>query len=94
MDRYVLKLHVTGLTSRSRRAVATLKHLCDSELAVRYELLVVDVLEQPELAEQDKVLATPTVIKEQPDPQRRIIGDLSDADLVMAALDLGPFGPF
>lgn len=88
MDRYVLKLYITGLTSRSQRAVATLQRLCDSELAGRYELMVVDVLEQPELAEQDKVLATPTVIKEHPEPQRRIIGDLSDAARVLAALDL------
>ncbi|WP_169978368.1 circadian clock KaiB family protein [Tautonia rosea] len=88
MDRYVLKLYITGLTSRSQRAVATLQRLCDSELAGRYELVVVDVLEQPELAEQDKVLATPTVIKEHPEPQRRIIGDLSDAARVLAALDL------
>jgi circadian clock protein KaiB len=88
MDRYLLKLYITGLTSRSQRAVATLQRLCDSELSGRYDLLVVDVLEQPELAEQDKVLATPTVIKEHPEPQRRIIGDLSDAARVLAALDL------
>ena len=90
MNRYVLKLYVTGLTSRSRRAVATLRRLCDAELAGRYELLVVDVLERPELAERDKILATPTVIKERPEPERRIIGDLSDPSLVLAALDLHP----
>jgi circadian clock protein KaiB len=88
MDRYILKLYITGLTSRSQRAVATLQRLCDAELSGQYDLLVVDVLEQPELAERDKVLATPTVIKEHPEPQRRIIGDLSDAARVLAALDL------
>ena len=90
MDSYILKLYVTGLTSRSQRAVATLRGLCDAELAGRYELLVVDVLERPELAELDKVLATPTVIKELPMPERRIIGDLSDPGRVLAALDLHP----
>lgn len=93
MNCYVIKLYITGLTSRSQRAVATLQRLCESELAGRYELLVVDVLEHPELAELDKILATPTVIKEQPEPQQRIIGDLSDASRVMAALDLGHFEP-
>lgn len=93
MDRYVLKLYVTGLTSRSQRAVATLRRLCETELSGRYELLVVDVLEKPELAERDKVLATPTVIKERPEPERRIIGDLSDADRVLDALDLDRVAP-
>jgi circadian clock protein KaiB len=90
MDRYILKLYVTGLTTRSQRAMATLRRLCDAELAGRYELVVVDVLERPELAERDKVLATPTVIKERPEPERRIIGDLSDPGRVLAALELDP----
>ncbi|QDV38523.1 circadian clock KaiB family protein [Tautonia plasticadhaerens] len=88
MDRYLLKLYVTGLTSRSQRAMATLRRLCEAELAGHYELLVVDVLERPELAERDKVLATPTLIKELPEPERRIIGDLSDPARVLAALEL------
>lgn len=88
MDRYLLKLYVTGLTSRSQRAMSTLRRLCEAELAGRYELMVVDVLERPELAEQDKVLATPTLIKQLPGPERRIIGDLSDPARVLAALDL------
>jgi circadian clock protein KaiB len=90
MEPYILKLYVTGLTTRSQRAMATLRRLCDAELAGRYELVVVDVLERPELAERDKVLATPTVIKERPEPERRIIGDLSDPGRVLAALDLDP----
>lgn len=90
MDRYILKLYITGLTTGSQRAIATLQELCDSELAGRYDLLVVDVLEHPELAEQDHILATPTVIREHPEPRRRITGDLSNATRVLAALDLSP----
>jgi circadian clock protein KaiB len=93
MNNYQIKLYITGLTSRSQRAVATLRRLCETELSGRYDLLVVDVLEKPELAERDKVLATPTVIKERPEPQRRIIGDLSDANRVLDALDLDQVAP-
>ena len=90
MEHYLLKLYVTGLTTRSRRAIAALRRFCDAELAGRYELVVVDVFECPELAEGDKVLATPTVIKTRPEPERRIIGDLSDPGRILSALDLQP----
>ena len=83
-----LKLYVTGQTARSLRAIANLKHLCDEELGGEYELEVIDVLERPQLAEDEKILATPTVVKELPPPIRRIIGDLSDSDMVLLGLDL------
>jgi circadian clock protein KaiB len=84
---YVLLLFVTGQTTRSQRAVANLRKLCD-RLADRCELTVVDVLERPQLAETEKVLATPTVIRQRPLPVRRVIGDLSDAEKVASWLDL------
>ena len=87
--RFVLKLYVTGMTPRAERAVANLRRICESELAEGlYELRVIDVLEQPQLAEDEKILATPTLIKELPPPLRRIIGDMSDKEKVLLWLDL------
>ena len=88
MDRYVLKLYITGQTSRSQRAIANLRQICEEELSGRYEMSVIDVLERPQLAEDEKILATPTVVKELPTPMRRIIGDLSDTESVLVGLDL------
>ncbi len=88
MNKYLLKLYVTGQTSRSQRAIANLRQICDQELDGQYEMVVIDVLERPQLAEDEKILATPTVVKELPTPIRRIIGDLSDSDKVLLGLDL------
>ena len=85
---HVLRLYVTGRTPRSERAIQTLRKLCDTELRGRYELVVVDVLVNPQLAEDEKILATPTVVKALPPPMRRIIGDLSDTEKVLLGLDL------
>jgi circadian clock protein KaiB len=88
MSKYILKLYVTGKTTRSERAIANLKSVCETELAGRYELRVIDVLESPDLAEEDKILATPTLVKSLPPPIRKIIGDLSDTEQVLLGLDL------
>ncbi len=93
MSNYLLKLYVTGQTSRSRRAIDNLRRICEEELRGKYEMHVIDVLERPQLAEDEKILATPTVVKELPMPIRRIIGDLSDADKVLLGLDLQPCQP-
>ena len=85
-----MKLYVTGQTPRTQRAVANLRRICEQKLAGPYELIVVDILERPQLAEDEKILATPMVIKELPGPIRRIIGDLSDSDQVLLGLDLLP----
>jgi circadian clock protein KaiB len=84
---YALTLFVTGRSTRSERAVANLRRIC-ARLGSRCELTIVDVLDRPELAEREKVLATPTVIRNRPLPRRRIIGDLSDAEKVVLELDL------
>jgi circadian clock protein KaiB len=88
MPEYLIKLYVTGQTPRSQRAIANLRQICEEELSGSYELVVIDVLERPQLAEDEKILATPTVVKELPQPIRRIIGDLSDSDRVLLGLDL------
>jgi circadian clock protein KaiB len=92
MARYVLKLYVTGRTPRSERAIANLRRIVDGAPESEYELTVVDVLEQPHLAEQDRVLVTPTLIKQLPPPPRRVLGDLSDLDMVTSGLHLPDVG--
>jgi circadian clock protein KaiB len=88
MDKYMLTLYVTGQTARSQQAIANLQRICDEDLGGRYEMRVVDVLEHPQLAEDQKILATPTVVKELPPPLRRLIGDLSNKDQVLLGLDV------
>jgi len=89
MKEYILKLYVTGQTPRAERAIANLRRLCEHEFAGRYEIEVIDVLEHPELAEQERILATPTLVRFLPPPLRRVIGDLSDSDKVLLARPLG-----
>lgn len=91
-DKFVLKLYITGKTPKSEQSIANLRYICDRELANKYELIIIDVLEHPQLAEDEKILATPTLIKELPPPIRRIIGDLSDTQKVLLGLDLKSLG--
>ena len=88
--KYIIKLYITGQTPRSLRAIENLRRICDTELSGQYDLVVIDVLERPQLAEDEKILATPMVVKELPPPIRRIIGDLSDTERVLLGLDLRP----
>ncbi len=85
---YVLKLYVTGNTYRSVQAIKTLKKILEEEFQGVYALKVIDVLKNPQLAEEDKILATPTLAKILPLPVRKIIGDLSDREKVLIGLDL------
>ena len=88
MNKYLLKLFITGQTIRSGRAITNLRRILEKELGTGYELIIVDVLEHPQDAEHEKILATPTLIKEFPPPVRRIIGDLSDTKQVLLGLEL------
>ena len=88
MSKAMLTLYVTGQTARSARAIANLRRICDEELGGEYDMKVIDVLERPQLAEDEKILATPTLIKELPLPIRRIIGDLADTEKVLVGLDV------
>lgn len=85
---YVLKLYVAGNTPNSVRALKTLKNILEEEFQGVYALKVIDVLKNPQLAEEDKILATPTLAKVLPPPVRKIIGDLSDREKVLIGLDL------
>ena len=87
---YSLKLFVTGSTPRSLKAIANLRAICQEHLMGRYELLVVDLYQQPELAKDNKLVAAPTLIKWLPEPVRRVIGDMSDKSEVLLGLDIEP----
>lgn len=86
--KYVLKLYVAGNTPNSIRALRTLKNILEQDFQGVYALKVIDVLKNPQLAEEDKILATPTLSKVLPLPVRKIIGDLSDREKVLIGLNL------
>src|SRR5689334_13700599 len=90
LSKYVLKLYVTGSTPRTQLAITNLKRICEAELGAQYDLEVIDVLEHPQVAEDQRILATPTLVKQLPPPLRRVIGDLSDRDKVLFGLELLP----
>jgi circadian clock protein KaiB len=85
---YILKLYVAGNTPNSIRALKTLNNILEEEFQGVYALKVIAVLKHPQLAEEDKILATPTLAKILPPPVRKIIGDLSDRERVLIGLDL------
>lgn len=89
---YTLRLYVAGQTARSTAALANLRRICDEHLADRYTIEVIDLLEHPQLAAGDQILAVPTLVRHLPTPIKRIIGTLSDTDRVLVGLDLRPAG--
>jgi len=90
LSEYVLTLFVTGTSPRTQVAIDNLNRICAQELDGRYELEIVDVLEDPQRAEDERILATPTLIKQLPPPLRRVIGDLSDKEKVLLGLEVRP----
>lgn len=87
---YILRLYVAGSTPQSSRAITNLKAICEAHLKGRYELTVVDLYLQKELARDDQIVVAPMLVRLSPAPVRRMIGDLSQTDRVLAALDLPP----
>jgi circadian clock protein KaiB len=87
-DHWELKLYVAGQTRKSITALANLRRLCDEHLPGRHRIEVVDLLEQPQRAKGDQILAIPTLVRKLPAPMRKIIGDLSNVDRVLMGLDL------
>lgn len=85
---YVLQLFVTGATPRSQRAIGHIKAICEEMLHGRYTLEVVDVYQQPEALREQQIVAAPTLVKKLPMPLRRLVGDMSDRDRVLAGLNL------
>ncbi|MCW6511923.1 circadian clock KaiB family protein [Lichenifustis flavocetrariae] len=92
-NRYLLRLFIAGSSPRSRRTIENLHRICGAYLAGRFDLEIVDIYQQPQLAEQNQVVAAPTLLKLQPLPARRIIGDLSEEARVLRGLDLQPVTP-
>ena len=85
-----LRLYVAGQTTKSIAAFANLKKICEEHLAGRYKIEVIDLLENPQLAKGDQILAIPTLVRKLPQPVRKIIGDLSNTVRVLVGLDLKP----
>jgi circadian clock protein KaiB len=87
-NRYVLRLYVAGQTPKSVRAITNIKKICEENLKGQYELEVIDLYQQPQLAVGEQIIALPTLIKKLPPPLRRVIGDMSDTERVLVGLDL------
>ena len=88
--RYRLRLFVTGTTPRSARAIQNIRTICEDHLPGRYDLDVIDIYQHPEHVKAEQIVVTPTLVKQSPFPVRKLIGDLSDKDRVLAALDIVP----
>ena len=85
---YALRLYVAGQTPKSVLAFENLRRICDEYLAGRYEIEIIDLLENPQLARGDQILAVPTLVRRLPEPIKKIIGDLSNVERVLVGLDL------
>jgi circadian clock protein KaiB len=88
--RWSLTLYVSGAAPRSAAALETVRHICDDELAGRVDLRIVDLAEEPARVVADQIMAVPTLVKHEPAPLRRLVGNLADVERVRAGLDLGP----
>lgn len=84
--RYILYLYIAGSAPRSRRAVINIKNLCQEFLCDTYELKVIDIFQQPELAKSEQIFAVPTLIKKLPKPTRLLIGDMSNKEAILDAI--------
>jgi len=87
-SRYILKLYVAGQSPKSANAIVNIKKICEENLQGRYQLEVIDLYQQPQLAQGEQIIAIPTLIRKLPLPLRRIIGDLSNTERVLVGLDI------
>lgn len=87
-DHYLLRLYVAGQTPKSLSAISNIKKICQENLHGRYELEVIDLYQRPQLAQDEQIIALPTLIKRLPPPLRRIIGDMSNTERVLVGLDI------
>ena len=87
---YNLRLYVAGQTPKSVAAISNLKRICEAHLPGRYNITIVDLMKDPALAQRDQIVAIPTLIRHLPEPLKRIIGDLSNAEKVLVGLDIAP----
>lgn len=91
-ERWQLRLYVAGHTPKSMTAYSNLKKICADHLAGKYEIEVIDLLVNPQLAKGDQILAVPTLVRKLPEPVKKIIGDLSNTERVLVGLDVKPLG--
>lgn len=89
---WILRLYVAGQTPKSITAFANLKKICEEHMAGDYRIEVVDLIENPQLAEGHQIIAVPTLVRQLPEPIKKIIGDLSNTERVLVGLDLKPAG--
>ena len=87
-ERFVLRLYVAGQSPKCMRAFTNLKRICEEHLADRYRIEIIDLLQNPQLARGDQILAVPTLVRQLPEPVKKIIGDLSNTERVLVGLDL------
>jgi circadian clock protein KaiB len=87
-QQYMLRLYVTGMTPRSTRAISNVRGICEEFLAGRYQLEIIDVYQQPALIRDEQIFATPTLVKKGPEPERRLIGDMSDRARLLSGLGI------
>ena len=92
-ERWELRLYVAGQTTKSLLAFANLKVICEEHLKGKYQLEVIDLLKNPQLAKGDQIVALPTLVRRLPEPVRKIIGHMSDVEKVLVGLQLRPRGP-
>jgi circadian clock protein KaiB len=85
---FVLRLYVSGITPRSRQAIENIRQLCEEHLTGRYDLDIIDIYQQPELAKEGQIIAAPTLVKKLPLPLRKIIGDMGDPGRILAILGI------
>lgn len=90
LQKYILKLYITGATPRSIKAIMNIRKVCEEYLKGRYELEIIDIFQQPVLAKGEQIIAAPTLIKKVPLPLRRFIGDMSDTERILIGMDLKP----
>jgi circadian clock protein KaiB len=90
IKKWNLRLYVAGQTPKSIVALANLKRICDEHMDGQYEIEVIDLMESPQLARRDQIVAIPTLVRELPSPLKRIIGDLSNTERVLVGLDVTP----
>lgn len=88
--RWNLRLYIAGQTPKSVAALANLQRICDEHMSGQYEVEVIDLMEHPHLAQKDQIVAIPTLVRQLPEPLKRIIGDLSNTQRVLVGLDLQP----
>lgn len=87
---WILRLYVAGQSSKALTAFANLKKICEEHLCGEYRIEIIDLVESPQLAEGDQIIAVPTLVRKLPEPVKKIIGDLSDAERVLVGLDIRP----